>query len=158
MKEENYIENDLKEIRSSKMWLIKSIFFSITNVLAAIIILGLPIASVAIDVMVRSEKNTEMIELYSIQIDNTISGSYKSFLIGRGTIKEEEYYCCYRKTSDGGLKYYKFKMSDTTVYETLKNGEQAYVEKITDGFGELLGYKLYVPENTIIQEMNLAVM
>lgn len=158
LKEENYIENDLKEIRSSKMWLIKSIFFSITNALAAIIILGLPIASVAIDVMVRSEKNTEMIELYSIQIDNTISGSYKSFLIGHGTIKEEEYYCCYRKTSDGGLKYYKFKMSDTTVYETLKNGEQAYVEKITDGFGELLGYKLYVPENTIIQEMNLAVM
>ena len=25
LKEENYIENDLKEIRSSKMWLIKSI-------------------------------------------------------------------------------------------------------------------------------------
>ena len=88
LKEENYIENDLKEIRSSKMWLIKSIFFSITNVLAAIIILGLPIASVAIDVMVRSEKNTEMIELYSIQIDNTISGSYTNFLVGHGTIKE----------------------------------------------------------------------
>lgn len=50
LKEENYIENDLKEIRSSKMWLIKSIFSSITKVLAAIIILGLPIASVAIDV------------------------------------------------------------------------------------------------------------
>lgn len=43
LKEENYIENDLKKIRSSKMWLIKSIFFSITNVLAAIIILGLTI-------------------------------------------------------------------------------------------------------------------
>ena len=43
LKEENYIENDLKEIRSSKMWLIKSIFSSITKVLAAIIILGLTI-------------------------------------------------------------------------------------------------------------------
>ncbi len=73
-------------------------------------------------------------------------------------LKEEEYYCCYRKTSDGGLKYYKFKMSDTTVYETLKNGEQAYVEKITDGFGELLGYKLYVPENTIVQEIDLSIV
>ena len=29
-----------------------------------------------------------MIELYSIQIDNTISGSYTNFLVGRGTIKE----------------------------------------------------------------------
>ena len=48
MKEENYIENDLKEIRSSKMWLIKSTFFSITNVLEAIIILGLTIVLAAI--------------------------------------------------------------------------------------------------------------
>ena len=48
LKEENNIENDLKEIRSSKMWLIKSIFFSITNVLEAIIILGLTIVLAAI--------------------------------------------------------------------------------------------------------------
>ena len=48
LKEENYIENDLKEIRSSKMWLIKSIFFSITNALEAIIILGLTIVLAAI--------------------------------------------------------------------------------------------------------------
>ena len=48
LKEENYIENDLKEIRSSKMWLIKSIFFSITNVLEPIIILGLTIVLAAI--------------------------------------------------------------------------------------------------------------
>ena len=48
LKEENYIENDLKEIRSRKMWLIKSIFFSITNVLEAIIILGLTIVLAAI--------------------------------------------------------------------------------------------------------------
>ena len=41
-------ENDLKEIRSSKMWLIKSIFFSITNVLEDIIILGLSIVLAAI--------------------------------------------------------------------------------------------------------------
>ena len=45
-------------------------------------------SKVVIDVMWGSEKNTEMIELYSIQIDNTISGSYTNFLVGRGTIKE----------------------------------------------------------------------
>lgn len=48
LKEENYIENDLKEIRSSKMWLIKSILSSITKVLEAIILLGLTIVYAAI--------------------------------------------------------------------------------------------------------------
>lgn len=48
LKEENYIENDLKKIRSSKMWLIKSIFSSITKVLAALIILGLTIVLAAL--------------------------------------------------------------------------------------------------------------
>ena len=47
-------------------------------------------------------------------------------------------------------------MDMTTIYESLKEGEQAYVEVITNGVKRVVGYKLFVPENTIIQQIDLS--
>ena len=49
-------------------------------------------------------------------------------------------------------------MDETTVYETLKSDEQAYVEVLEDGLGNSKGYRLYVPENTIVQEIDLSLV
>ncbi len=97
----------------------------------------------------------ETIELYSIGTGDKIKGSFSMY---HGSIEEVDYYCCYRKTADGGKTYYKFEMDETTVYETLKSGEQAYVEVLEDGLGMLKGYRLYVPENTIVQEIDLSIV
>lgn len=101
-----------------------------------------------------AERHSERIELYSIETADKISGKF--YRMGRGTINEIDYYCCYRKTDDGGMKYYKFEMDMTTIYESLKEGDQAYVEVITNGVKQVVGYKLYVPENTIIQQIDLS--
>lgn len=101
-----------------------------------------------------AERHSERIELYSIETADKISGKF--YYMGRGTINEIDYYCCYRKTDDGGMKYYKFEMDMTTIYESLKEGDQAYVEVITNGVKRVVGYKLFVPENTIIQQIDLS--
>ena len=44
------------------------------------------------------------------------------------------------------------------MYETLKSDEQAYVEVLEDGLGNSKGYRLYVPENTIVQEIDLSLV
>lgn len=36
--------------------------------------------------------------------------------------------------------------------------EQAYVEVLEDGLGNSKGYRLYVPENTIVQEIDLSIV
>lgn len=43
---------------------------------------------------------------------------------------------------------------------THSNGsdEQAYVEVLEDGLGNSKGYRLYVPENTIVQEIDLSLV
>ena len=65
-------------------------------------------------------------------------------------------YCCYRKLDDGGLQYYEFEVDKTTVYETLQSGSQAYVEVVTNGYGNIIEYKLYVPKDTIVQTIDLS--
>ena len=100
-----------------------------------------------------NERNIEKVELYSIENTDTISGS---FFLGRGKINETKYYCCYRKLDDGGLQYYEFEVDKTTVYETLQSGSQAYVEVVTNGYGSIIEYKLYVPKDTIVQTIDLS--
>lgn len=97
----------------------------------------------------------ETIELYSIGTGDKIKGSFSMYY---GSIEEVDYYCCYRKKADGGKTYYKFEMDETTVYETLKSDEQAYVEVLEDGWGMLKGYRLYVPENTIVEAIDLSIV
>lgn len=100
-----------------------------------------------------NERNIEKVELYSIENTDTISGS---FFLGSGEINETKYYCCYRKLDDGGLQYYEFEVDKTTVYETLQSGSQAYVEVVTNGYGSIIEYKLYVPKDTIVQTIDLS--
>lgn len=100
-----------------------------------------------------NERNIEKVELYSIENTDTISGS---FFLGSGKINETKYYCCYRKLDDGGLQYYEFEVDKTTVYETLQSGSQAYVEVVTNGYGSIIEYKLYVPKDTIVQTIDLS--
>lgn len=100
-----------------------------------------------------NERNIEKVELYSIENTDTISGS---FFLGSGEINETKYYCCYRKLDDGGLQYYEFEVDKTTVYETLQSGSQAYVEVVTNGYGNIIEYKLYVPKDTIVQTIDLS--
>ena len=102
---------------------------------------------------VCAERNTEKIELYSIETTAEISGS---FTLGCGTINNTDYYWCYREVEDGGKQRYKFEVDKTTVYENLQSGDRSYVEVITDGFNHLVECKLYVPENTIMQTTDLS--
>lgn len=92
--------------------------------------------------------------LYSVDTGDKVSGN---FSLGYGRIEEEDYYCCYQILEDGGKKYYKFEMDKTTVYETLDSGEQAYVDVIKNGFNSIVTYILYVPQDTIIKEVDLAI-
>ena len=101
----------------------------------------------------REERNTEKVELYSIETTAETSGL---FTLGCGKINDTDYYWCYREVEDGGKQRYKFEVDKTTVYETLQRGDQPYVEVITDGFKQLVEYKLYVPENTIMQTTDLS--
>lgn len=88
-----------------------------------------------------NERNIEKVELYSIENTDTISGS---FFLGSGEINETKYYCCYRKLDDGGLQYYEFEVDKTTVYETLQSGSQAYVEVVTNGYGNIIGELTFI--------------
>lgn len=97
--------------------------------------------------------NDEKVELYSIETTAEISGS---FTLGRGTINNTDYYWCYRELEDGGKQRYKFEVDKTTVYENLQSGDRPYVEVITDGFNQLVEYRLYVPKNTIMQTTDLS--
>lgn len=91
-------------------------------------------------------------KLYTIDTSTRVSGR---FVMGSRRAEEKEYYCCYKLLDDGGKEFVKYPMADTTIYETLKEGEQPYAE--TDiGFWKTTR-KIYVPENTIIQEYDLSI-
>ncbi|GEM_PF-1156817 len=151
----NLLSNILSKLVSCIPWILK----------ICIIVVG---TIVIINVHNKSEKLSkeihvkETIELYSIGTGDKIYGSFRGgfsgFIISYGSIEEVDYYCCYRKKADGGKTYYKFEMDETTVYETLKSDEQAYVEVLEDGLGNSKGYRLYVPENTIVQEIDLSLV
>lgn len=94
-----------------------------------------------------------MIEkLYTIDTSSQVSGH---FTLGTGSINEKEYYCCYKLLDDGGKQFVKYPMDETTIYETLKEGEQAYAETEFSYLG-ISSYKIYVPENTIVQTYDLS--
>ena len=95
-----------------------------------------------------------MIEkLYTIDTSSQLSGH---FVMGSGRLDEREYYCCYKLLDDGGKQFVKYPMDKTTIYETLKEGEQAYAETEFSYLG-ISSYKIYVPENTIMQTYDLSI-
>lgn len=91
-------------------------------------------------------------KLYTIDTSSQLSGH---FVLGSGRLDEKEYYCCYKLLDDGGKQFVKYPMADTTIYETLKEGDQAYAE-IKFSYLGISSYKIYVPENTIMQTYDLS--
>ena len=106
----------------------------------------------------KSESFTyETVEVASIGLDSQIEGTYrKNFYYGYGYINEEMYYIVYEVFEDGGLFLTKIAADKTIVYDTLQEGETAYIEVKRNGFGHVVQYKLYVPEGSISREYDLS--
>jgi len=102
---------------------------------------------------ILSQESMENIELYSIGTDKSIEGR---FVMGSGNIKTKEVYTAYQIMNDGGKKYYTMDRDITTIYENLDTNATAYAEIYRKGlFNVIVQIKLYVPQDTIIQEINI---
>ena len=100
-----------------------------------------------------SQESMETIELYSIGTDKNIEGR---FVMGSGNVETKEVYTAYQIMNDGGKKYYTMDRDITTIYENLDTNATAYTEIYRKGIiNAIVQIKLYVPQNTIIQEINV---
>lgn len=104
------------------------------------------------NIKVANDQPPVIEKLYTIDTSSQLSGH---FVLGSGRLDEREYYCCYKLLDDGGKQFVKYPMDETTIYETLKEGEQAYAEIELSYLG-ISSYKIYVPENTIMQTYDLS--
>jgi len=100
---------------------------------------------------ILSQESMETIELYSIGTDKGIEGR---FVMGSGNIETKEVYTAYQIMNDGGKKYYKMDRDITTICENLDTNTTAYAEIYRKGHAIAL-IKLYVPQDTIIQDINV---
>lgn len=101
----------------------------------------------------------DTVELASISLDSQLEGEYHGgsrFRYGYGYINEQMYYVVYEVLSDGGLYLSKLDAEKTIIYETLPEGETAYVEVKRNGFGRIVENKLYVPDGSICREYDLS--
>lgn len=94
------------------------------------------------------ERNSEIINVYSIESENRDAESY---ILGYCSMNGTDYYMC---NSNKAAKEYKFLSRQTTVYKKLKNNEQSYAEIITNGYNQIVEYKLYVPKDTTIKNVD----
>ena len=111
----------------------------------------------------QKEKNkitTETIYLASINYTSEIKGKGSVFYLGigygSGKVSEEQYYVAYRIREDGGLVLYKMLADEVVIYETLDEGEKAYVEIDSNWWGEQGMKRLYVPKGTVMQDYDLS--
>lgn len=98
----------------------------------------------------KAQKTTEITELASLELTSNIEGEF--FRLGRGHVGETEYYITYRVFDDGGKQLWKIDANEAVIYETLKPGETAYVERIINGLGTVEKTSIFVPDGTIVQE------
>lgn len=98
------------------------------------------------------ETTTETSGVLSIAYQEDIRGT---FVLGMGTVSGEEYYTCYERLEDGGITLLKLDAETTIIYQTLDEGEEAYVEKQVTKSGRVTSAKLYVPTDTVQREYNL---
>lgn len=96
-----------------------------------------------------NELNTETVQTVELKSIDYMSQVKGSFTLGFGRVNEIDYYGCYEVLEDGGIKLRKLRADTTIIYQTLKEGEPAYLEITTNGWGVETSIKLYVPENTI---------
>lgn len=96
---------------------------------------------------------TETVHLKSINYSSVVDGS---FFLGCGSIGTDSYYVCYEILEDGGVTLIKLDANKTIIYEKLAEDETAYAEISQNGWGEIKGIKLYLPQNTIQVDYDLA--
>lgn len=99
------------------------------------------------------EREYERFDVVSIDLNNEIEGS---FVVGSGSVAEETYYVFYKVLPDGGLSFMKISVERTVIYETLSEGETAYIELEKNFAGFIICAKLYVPEGVVLREYDLS--
>jgi len=109
----------------------------------------------------RQEVTTDTVRLASINYSSEIKGSIReSFVIGsgyeNGRIEEEQYYVAYRVLDDGGKKLYKMKADISIIYDTLEADDEAYAEVDTNGLGQLVAVRIFVPQGSIVQDYDFS--
>ncbi|MCI8364935.1 MAG: hypothetical protein HFG34_08305 [Eubacterium sp.] len=98
------------------------------------------------------QQKTECFNLISINFSEDLKGD---FVLGTGSIKQNKYFIAYKENEDGSKKYYKMSVDQTKIYDTLEEGSTAYAEVDKNGLGITLEIRLFVPCNTITEEINL---
>lgn len=137
--------NDIYEESSVKFRALMIIIMSVCLAISFVTILSRS--------KILSQESMETIELYSIGTDKGIEGR---FVMGSGNIETKEVYTAYQIMNDGGKKYYTMDRDITTIYENLDTNATAYAEIYRKGIiNTIVQIKLYVPQNTIIQEINV---
>ena len=92
-------------------------------------------------------------ELISLDINSEVNGR---FILGGGRINEKQCYCAYEMLEDEGKKLFKMDAAVTVIYDKLDENDMAYAEIDTNGWGETVSVRLYVPKGTIVQEYDLS--
>ena len=104
----------------------------------------------------REQVTTHTTFLASIDYQSEIKGSFRLGLgSGRGEVSEQQYYVAYEILEDNGKKLFKMPADITTIYDTLDENAQAYVE-IDENYYGVFAMRLYVPKGTITQEYDLS--
>ena len=89
-------------------------------------------------------------------LNKEIKGDFRGFIVGKGSISQNEYYVAYQILEDGGKQLVKLDADKTIIYDNLDNETAPYVEYGKNKFGDIIAIKLSVPQETIVQEYNLA--
>lgn len=104
----------------------------------------------------KNQVTTVRYDIVSIDFQSQTEGEYSKFVVGTGRIGSTEYYVVYKVLSDGGKILEKLESMSTVIYDTLEEGQTAYVEVDVNGLNKTMATRLYVPKNTIKQEYNLS--
>lgn len=145
------------------------------------LMVGLVVAGIALMISgIMYENNIEECEVPEVSITRTrvICAKDNSLITGeisggilhvQGSVSEKSVYQYYYQLEDGGIKQGKIPVDTTTIY-FVKSGEEAYLETIVTTEYSLdnnntpatrlrerseTTYKLYVPENSIINTFEL---
>jgi len=97
---------------------------------------------------------TEVINIVALNYETDIKGS---FILGFGNMSTKKYYVAYKVLDDGGKQLIEMDAEDVIIYDSLGNDEQAYLEIDKNYYGRETAKRLYVPQNTIIENYELKI-
>jgi hypothetical protein len=135
---------------------ISVVIISIFVIAFFVAVIELITSSVEESEKLENYETVETVYIQSINFETDISG-YKRFLIGSGKIQEKNYYYVYLLQSDGGIKLTKYNADNTVIYQTVKENERSYAEITRDRLDKITEVKLYVPENSIIENYDFEI-